>query len=84
MRKLILITLIALMSTSSCYANLSLAFNEAPQTLVERPKPQTAQVRADATIKHPTAIKHLTISRPGRVHQWGQNLRIQGSYEPCF
>src|SRR4051794_31924632 len=35
MRKFILITSIALMSTSSCYANLSLASNEAPQRLVQ-------------------------------------------------
>ena len=82
MRKLILITLIALMPTSSCYANLSLASNEAPQTLVEQPKSQTTQVRPDATIKHPT------ISRPRRLNKWGPNLRTQGSYEPshehCF
>ena len=107
MLKLILITLIVLIPTSSCYANLSLASNEAPlvehlslasneapQTLVEQPKPQTTQVRPDATIKHPTAIKHPTttkhptISRPMRVQQWEQNLRTQGSYEPshehCF
>ena len=94
MRKLILITLIALIPTSSCYANLSLASNEAPQTLVEQSKPQTTPVRPDATIKHRTAIKHSTsikhpsISIPVRVHQRGQNLRTQGSYEPspkhCF
>ena len=78
MRKLILITSIALMSTSSCCANLSLASNEAPQTLVEQPRPQTTQVRPDAAIKHPT------ISRPRRVHQWGRNPRIQGSYEHCL
>jgi hypothetical protein len=90
MRKLILITLIALMSSSSCYANLSLASNEAPQTLAEQPKPQTTQVRPDATIKYPTAIKHSTtikhptISRPRRVDPWGQNLRTQGSYEHSY
>ena len=91
MRKLILITLIALIPTSSCYANLSLASNEAPQTLVEQPKPQTTQVRPDAAVKHSTAIKHSmaikhsTISRPRRVPQWGQDhLRIQASYEHCF
>ena len=94
MRKLILITLIVLIPTSSCYANLSLASNEAPQTIVEQPKPQTTQVRPDATIKHRTAIKHSAtikhpkISRPVRVHQREQNLRTQWSYEPshehCF
>ena len=104
MRKLILITLIALIPTSSCYANLSLASNEAPlveqpslasneapQTLVEQPRPQTTQVRPDATLKHRTAIKHSTsIKHPSisRPDQRGQNLRTQGSYEPshkhCF
>ena len=91
MLKLILITLIVLIPTPSCYANLSLASNEAPQTLVEQLKPQTTQVRPDATIKHRTAIKHSTsIKHPSisRPDQRGQNLRTQGSYEPshkhCF
>ena len=62
MRKFILITSFALMSTSSCFANLSLASNEAPQTLVRQsvasvdasqaePKPQTTQVRPDIAIR---------------------------------
>jgi hypothetical protein len=96
MRKLILLTLLVLIPTSSCYANLSLASNEAPQISVEQPTPQTTPVRPDATIKHPatvkhsTAIKHPTISRPRQVvHRWEQKLPIQGSsYEPshehCF
>lgn len=103
MRKLIFITVIALMSSSSCYANLSLASNaiagsadidEVPQTSIEQPKPQTTRVRPDATIKatvkHSTAIKHPTISRPRQVvHRWEQKFPIQGSsYEPshehCF
>jgi hypothetical protein len=89
MRKLILITSIALMSTSSCYANLSLASNEAPQTLVQQsvgsgdalraePKPQTRQVRPDVATKIPT------VSRSTRVHQWRGNHRSQGSREHCF
>ena len=80
MLKLILITLIVLIPTPSCYANLSLASNEAPlveqpslasnevpQTLVEQPKSQTTQVRPDATIKHRTAIKHSTTVKHPKI-----------------
>jgi hypothetical protein len=101
MRKLVLITLIALIPTSSCYANLSLASDlrfsaadggaddsAASQTLVAQPKPQTTQVQPNAAIKHPTAIKRPTISKPRRVLQRRQDLRTQGAYKPshehCF
>ena len=70
MRKFILITSIALMSSSSCYANLSLASNEAPQTLVRQsvasgdasqtePKPQSTQVRPDAGIRAIRPIDYI-------------------------
>jgi hypothetical protein len=87
MRKFILIISIALMSTSSCYANLSLASNEAPQTLVQQsvgsgdvlkaePKPQVKQVRPDVATKAPA------VSRTRRLHRG--NLRCQGSREHCL
>ena len=87
MRKFILITSFALMSTSSCYANLSLASNEAPQTLVRQsiasgdapqaePKPQTTKVRPDV------AIKHSSTPRPKRIRHWGRYF--QGSYDHCL
>jgi hypothetical protein len=87
MGKFILITSIALMSTSSCYANLSLASNEASQTLVQisvrsgdalqaEPKPQIKQVRPNVATKVPT------VSRTRRVHRG--NLRSQGSREHCL
>lgn len=86
MRKLILIAAVALMSTSSCYANLSLASNDAPQTLVQQSvasgdaspaeaKPLTTQVRPD------TAIKHSSTPKPKRVRHWGRNF--QASYDHC-
>ena len=77
MRKLFLIASIALMSTSQCYANLSLASNEAPQTSVRQsvangdasqaePKPQTTQVRPDV------AVKHTSTPKPKRVRHGGR------------
>ena len=89
MRKFILIAAIALMPTSSCYANLSLASNEAPQALVRQsagssdalqaePKPQIKQVRPDVATRIPT------ISRSRRVHERRGNLPSQGSREHCF
>jgi hypothetical protein len=88
MRKFILVTSIALMSTSSCYANLSLASNEAPQTLVQisvrsgdalpaEPKPETKQV-----LRPNVATKVPTVARTRRVHRG--NLRSQGWREHCL
>ena len=97
MRKFILIISIALMSTSSCYANLSLASNEAPQTSVRQsvgigdaslaePKPQTTQVRPDVAIKHSSTPSSSTPSsltpRPKRLRHWGRYF--QRSYDHCL
>jgi hypothetical protein len=92
MRKFILIISIALMSTSSCYANLSLASNEAPQTSVRQSvasgdasqaerKPQTPQVRPDVAIKH-SSTPNSSTPRPRRVRHWGRYF--QGAYDPCL
>jgi hypothetical protein len=100
MRKLFLIALIALAPTSSCYANLSLASNEAlslasdgvAQTIVEQPKlqhkegafPSQQSVAQAPRVRRHAAIKRSTISRPGPVNQSEQNRRIQGTYGHCF
>ena len=89
MRKFILITSFALMSTSSCFANLSLASNEAPQTLVRQsvasvdasqaePKPQTMQGRPDVAIKHPS------IAKPKRVRHGERYFQTRRSYDHCL
>jgi hypothetical protein len=46
--------------------------------------PADTTVKYPTAIKHSTTIKHPTISRPGRVDAWGQNLRTQGSYEHSY
>jgi hypothetical protein len=45
MRKLILIAAIALMSTSSCYANLSLGPSGTSQPAIKQPKMQSTDAR---------------------------------------
>lgn len=97
MRKLFLITLIALTTTSPCYANLSLASNEAvslasdgsAETLVEPQHKEGAllsqkSIAQTTQVRRHAAIKRPTISRPAAGSQSGQNLRIQGTYERCF
>ena len=69
MRKLILIAIIATMSSSACYANLSLASNEPLPETTSQPNAQALEARAEApatTVKSDNVAKakprHL--SRP--------------------
>jgi hypothetical protein len=60
MRKLILVTAIAIMSTTSCYANLSVASNDPNPTPVEQPKaeaPAAASKPETPTKATPIAAK---------------------------
>jgi hypothetical protein len=66
MRKLILIATIAMMSTTSCYANLSLASNEPTADSVEHAKAQ-APVAATPAI----AAKTSTAAKPHRRRPLG-------------
>ena len=63
MRKLILIAVIATMSTTSCYANLSLASNEPAPAASAQPK--QAETAPKAVVKSSTAAK------PRRRHSGG-------------
>lgn len=75
MRKLILITVIALMSTTSCYANLSIA-DATPQLhansssqQAEPAKPQVNQPQAQKPVVKPVAEARLApVSRPRHRH----------------
>jgi hypothetical protein len=66
MRKLILVAAIAMMSTTSCYANLSLASNEPAAAAAEQPKAPPSEATKDAT---PT--KSSTITRSRKRHPPG-------------
>jgi hypothetical protein len=62
MRKLILVTAIAMMSTTSCYANLSLASSEPASTAVEQ-----AKVDQSTSPKPVTSTKSLP-AKPHKRH----------------
>ena len=85
MRKLILIAVIATMSSSTCHANLSLASNEPPQESIEQPGIQALKARAGAKAEAPmTTVKSPDVSRPKQRHQSGQAFVIRRSYGHCL
>ena len=68
MRKLILIATIAMMSTTSCYANLSVASNEPAHTVTEQPKAQAPAAAKPANVsKISSAAKPHTRHTPAVV-----------------
>jgi hypothetical protein len=76
MRKIILIAMIALMSTSSCYANLSLA--DASQQITEQTKARGAEA-------HPISEeKHAAISKPRRKHIFVEARFLSGWARHCW
>ena len=79
MRKLILIAVIATMSSSACHANLSLASNEPPQGPTEQPSVQALEARAEAPV---TTVKSPNFSRPKPRHH--SAFVIRRSYEHCL
>jgi len=84
MRKLILITVIAIMSTSPCYANLSLASNDPSPAATEQPKPTAPETRPEAVAKSPSN------ARPRRhVSRLASPIRsfyvpVRGFYHHCL
>ncbi len=78
MRKLILIATMALMSTSSCYANLSLASSDNPPTAIEQPKPRPAEVRPVAVGRSAETARHR------RTHIWAEARSFYQSRRPCW
>jgi hypothetical protein len=81
MRKVILIAVIATMSSSACYANLSLASNEPPQGSIEQPTGQTLEARAEAPA---TIVKSPAVSRPKPRHYSGRAVVFRRSYGHCL
>jgi hypothetical protein len=63
MRKLILVAAIAMMSTTSCYANLSLASNEPAPTTAEQPNAAPSEA-----IKGSAPARSSTIARSRKRH----------------
>jgi hypothetical protein len=89
MRKLILIAVIATMSSSACHANLSLASNEPPQGSIEQPSVQAldakAEVKAEVKAEAPaTIVKSPAVSRPNPRHPSGRAFVIRRSYGHCL
>lgn len=85
MRKLILIAVIATMSSSACYANLSLASNEAPQATIAQPSAQALDARAQAKAEaRVTSVKSPAVSRPRPRHHSGRAIVIRSSYGDCL
>jgi len=88
MRKLILIAMIATMSSSACYANLSLASNDAPQEAIAQPSAQALDARAEvkAEIKGEaavTSVRSANVSRPKPRHHSERTFVIRNSYAHC-
>ena len=85
MRKLILIAVIATMSSSACYANLSLASNEPPPESIEQPSRKAIDARAEAKAEAPvTIVKSANSSRPKPWHPTGRAFVIRRSYGHCL
>jgi hypothetical protein len=87
MRKLILIAVIATMSTTSCYANLSLASNEPSPAVTEQQQspavtePQHSkgpEARPATVAKAPNPVKH----RRSHVSSWA--MPVRGFYQHCM
>ena len=75
-RKMILIAAFALLSTSTCYANLSLA--DASQPTNEQPKARSPE-------EHPVAHeRRATISRPRRRHVLVEAQFLSGWTRHCW
>jgi hypothetical protein len=85
MRKLILIAVIATMSSSACYANLSLASNEPPQGSIEQPTGQALDAKAEVKAEAPvTIVKSPAVARPKPRHYSGRAFVIRRSYGHCL
>lgn len=89
MRKLILIAVIATMSSSACYANLSLASNEPPQGSIEQPTGQALDARAEvkAEVKAEAAatiVKSPAVARQKPRHLSGRAVVFRRSYGHCL
>ena len=81
MRKLILIAVIATMSSSACYANLSLASNEPLPETIAQPSAQALEARAEVPV---TTAKSPAVSRPKPRHLSSPTPVVRRSYGHCL
>jgi len=81
MRKLILIAIIATMSSSACYANLSLASNEPLPETSAQPSAQALEARAEVPV---TTAKSPAVSRPKPRHLSSPASGVRRSYGHCL
>ena len=85
MRKLILIAVIATMSSSACHANLSLASNEPPQGSIAQPGLQALKAHAETKAEAPvTTVTSATVAKPKQRHPSGRAFVIRRSYGHCL
>jgi hypothetical protein len=85
MRKLILIAVIATTSSTACYANLSLASNDASPESIEQPSHQAMEARAEVKAEaKATAVRHPNVSTPQPRHQSVRAFVIRRSYGHCL
>jgi hypothetical protein len=96
MRKLILIAVIATMSTTSCYANLSLASNDpSPVATEPQPSPTVTEPQESPTVTEPqqskspqarpaTVAKTPNVAKHHRSHVSGWATPVRGFYQHCM
>ena len=81
MRKLILIAVVATMSSSACYANLSLASNEPLPETIAKPSAQALEARGEAFA---TTVKPADVAKPKPRHQSSRAFVIRRAYGHCL
>ena len=78
MHKFILIAAIATMSSTSCYANLSLASDESTHLAAEQPRAKAVESR-QAPIVQPSAA-----AKPRKRHLSGRAYPVRVFYQHCL
>jgi hypothetical protein len=87
MRKLILIAVLATMSTTSCYANLSLASNEpSPAATEQKGSPALSEPQPSKTpeAKPATVAKATNLAKHHRRHVSGWAAPVHTFYQHCM
>jgi hypothetical protein len=87
MRKLILIAVLATMSTTSCYANLSLASNEpSPAATEQKASPALSEPQSSksAEAKPATVAKAPTVAKHHRSRVSGWAAPVHAFYQHCM
>ena len=84
MRKLFLITVIAIMSTSPCHANLSLASNDPSPAAIELPKLTTPEAGPAAVAKSPGVARPRRHVSHGASPFRGLSAPVRSFYHHCL